>query len=242
MDITRKCRDCGYSYDPSKDENVKYCPNCGHESWDGSVHASGATYTELDVSALSQQRQIEGERIKKTDLNTNANLSTDRCGPSKISIDRKERVPGFEQEGEVAETLLNSYNKLRNTGYQIKDKIEEDSDYADRIFVSVKDIPACIYIQIRHLDPKMAADVARKGAYQSAHTTEDFILSIKGAIADKARVDPDIKRKTLLQLILITPLDAKISRDIENSKFDFKDFKEIWISPFHQDSFPLNHL
>jgi hypothetical protein len=243
--ITRTCRNCGYSYQPCKNDNVKSCPQCGGECWDGSLQVSGGAYTELEVTALNNQGQIEGKRIKKTDLNTSANLSADLGNPSKISIVRKkrlDRVGKFEEEGAAAEALVDSFNKKHGTHYEVEKKCKEDSDYIDRAFVSKNDKRDRIYVQIRHLDTQIVAEVQKGLTFDGERTAADIILSIRDAIDAKADVDREIKPKTILQLMLLAPLGMGIRQAIEESRFDFKGFKEVWISPFHEESFPLNSL
>jgi hypothetical protein len=65
------------------------------------------------------------------------------------------------------------------------------------------------------------------------------VAFIHDAIKAKARVDSKIKAKAILQLILPTPLGVGLRDAIQNSAVDFHGFKEIWVSPFREDSFPL---
>lgn len=197
-------------------------------------------YDEFSATATNEEGDIVAERIKKTDLNTSSNLTADLGKPSKISVERKERIRGFEEEDAAAQALRTSYNKLRKTNYQIEEKTEEDSDYADRVFTSQTDDPDRINIQIRHLDTKIIETIGKQGTVDAHRTAQEVITSIRDAIDVKANVDPRLKPKTILQLMLPAPLGKAIRQTIDATTLDCRGFKEIWISPFHEESFPLN--
>lgn len=78
------------------------------------------------------------------------------------------------------------------------------------------------------------------GTLDGVRTAEDIVASTCNAIDDKANVDPRIKEKTILQLIAPAPLGMEIRQTVEKNLFDFKGFKEVWVSPFHEEPFPLN--
>ena len=236
-----KCVNCGYSVE-RRDNDVTACPKCGGERWKIAMHLQDTLtmYDESGATTTNAEGDIVAERIQKTDLNTSANLTADRGKPSKISVERKRRVPGFEEEGAAAEVLVNSYNKLRKTSYHVDQKTAEDSDYPDRILRSENDKPAYINIQIRHLDTKIIAGIGKQGVVDADRTATDFVTLISGAIDDKANIDPQLKAKTILQLMLPAPLGEAIKQTIDENEFGCKGFKEIWISPFHEESFPLN--
>lgn len=236
-----ECVNCGHSVQRCRTDDVKPCPKCGGERWSVTRNAEDklTVYDELGAAVTNKQGELVAERIQKTDLNTSANLSADAGKPSKISVERKDRVGGFEEEGAAAEALANSYNKERKTSYRIEQKTKEDGDYADRVFTSSDDDPERLNVQIRHLDTEIIAGVGKQGAFDGDRTAADVAASIRGAIDDKANVDPKVKAETILQLMVPAPLGKGIRRAIEDSVFDRKGFKEIWISPFHEESFPL---
>lgn len=236
-----KCAKCGYTVQ-HRDNDVTPCPECGGENWDITMNIQDTLTVadELDVTATNDQSDILAERIKKTDLNTSANFTSDLGKPSKISVQRKTRIDGFEEEGTAADAMVNCYNKLRKTSYQVAEKPGEDSDYADRVLISESDKPVRINVQIRHLDPAIIADLGRQGAVDADRTAPDMVTLIICAIEDKANIDPRLKEETILQLILPTPLGKAIRQTIDENKFDRRGFKEIWISPFREESFPLN--
>lgn len=236
-----KCTNCGYSVE-HRDNNVTPCPRCGSKRWEITKHFQDTLtpYDELSATATNDQGDIKAERIQKTDLNTSANLLADLGKPSKISVKRKKRVSGFDEEGIAAEALVNYYNKLRKTSYQVDEKTEEDSDYADRVFTSENDKPAHINVQIRQLDTKIIADIGKRGSVGVNRTAADIVNLISGAIYDKANIDPKLKADTILLLTLPAPLGMMIKRTIDENDFNSMGFKEIWILPFHEDAFPIN--
>jgi hypothetical protein len=198
------------------------------------------TYEELGFDVRNKRGQLVAEGIQKTDLNTSANLIADVGKPSRISVVRKKRVTTFEEEGAAAEALVDALNKKRGTNYHVEEKTKEDNDYPDRVFISENDNPTRICVQMRHLDTEIIAGVGKNGAFVADRTAPDIIASIRDAIDDKATVDSKMKAETVLQLIVPAPLGAGIRQAIEKNLFDLKEFKEIWISPFHEESFPLN--
>ncbi len=238
---TNVCADCGYCVERSSSDNVKRCPKCGSEKWliNIVVQDSARCYEEFGLTATNKQGQIVGERIQKTDLNTRADFSADLGKPSKIRVNRENRVVTFEEEGAAAVALIGCYNRIRCTNYKVEEKTQEDNDYADRVFISEKDQPIRMNVQIRHLDGEIIGTLGKYGMFDGDRITADVIASIQAAIDDKAIVDPELKAKTILQLILPSPLGTMMRQMIENNLLDFKGFKEIWISPFHEESFPL---
>jgi hypothetical protein len=236
---TFTCAICGNTVQPS--DAVTPCPRCGGERWSISkkLGDSFTLYDELEGRNTNKDGDIVAERVQKTDLNTSVDLTADIGKPSKVSVERKNRILGFEEEGAAAETLVNCYNKVRGTSYVVEEKPEEDSDYADRVFSSGSDNPNRVNIQIRHLDTEIIVGISKQGTFGGDRTPVDVIASIRAAIDDKAKVDPVVKRQTILLLQVPAALGVGIRRAIENCRFDHKGFKEIWISPFHEESFPL---
>ncbi len=234
-----KCARCGYSVIP-REKVVTSCTQCGGGHLDLAVRENWLSLDELALTATNAQGEFVHERIQKTDLNTSANLAADLGKPSKISVERKNRITGFEEEGAAAEALVNSFNKLRRTSYYVQEKPEEDSDYADRVFTSKDDATGRINIQIRHLDSEIIAGIGPPGRVEVDRTVLDVITSISGAICHKANIDPKLKADTILLLMLLAPLGEAIRQAICENVFDCKGFKEIWILPFHEEAFPLN--
>ena len=234
------CSNCNYSVE-RRENDVILCPQCGSKRWVITMHVKDKVifYDELGATLTNDEGDIVAERIQKTDLNTSANLTADMGKPSKIAVERKERVTGFEEEGAAAEALLTSYNKLRNTSYKVEIKAEEDCDYADRIFTSPTDDPVRINIQISHLDPEIIADIGKHSAADALRTAEDVITSIRDAIDKKAKIDQALKANTILLLRFPAPLGEAARQSILATTYDCKGFKEIWISPFHEESFAL---
>jgi hypothetical protein len=236
-----ECENCGHTVQHNGPNAIAPCPQCDGERWKITMKFEDKIilYDELVATMTNKEGNIVAERIQKTDLNTSANLTTDAGQPSKVAVDRKGRVDGFEEEGVAAEALAKCYNKARGTNYIVQKKAEEDSDYADRVFLSESDNPRRINIQIRHLDAEIIAKIGRVGEFDGDRTPVDVIASIRHAIEDKANVDPAVKAQTILQLIVLAALGAGIRLAINSDTFDHKGFKEIWITPFHEDSFPL---
>ena len=194
---------------------------------------------ELSGTVTNQQGDIVAERIHRTDGNYNANMSLDNGKPARISCECEQSLAGFEEESKFAEAMLESYNKLRKSNYSIEEKKKEDNDYADRVFVSERDQPARMNIQIRHLDAEIIAGIGEHSEIDVERTKEDIVKSIYHAIAAKECVDPQLKAKTILQLIIPVPLGELNRQAIAETALDNKGFKEIWISPFREESFPL---
>lgn len=236
-----KCENCGHTVQHTGPNAVAPCPQCDGERWKITIKVEDTipVYDEFDATATNKEGDIVAERIQKTDLNTSANLTTDAGQPSKVAVERKSRVDGFEEEGVAAEALAKCYNKARGTDYIVEKKAGEDSDYADRFFLSESDNPSRINIQIRHLDSEIIARIGRDGEFDGDRTPADVIASIRHAIEDKANVDPAVKAQTILQLMVPAALGACIRQAVHSDTFDHKGFKEIWISTFHEDSFPL---
>ncbi len=194
---------------------------------------------ETDGKLANEKGDIFSERIKKTDRNTTSEMSSDLTEPAEIKVSRENRVDGFEEEGVVAVGFIKSYNSAHGSNYKIGEKTSEDNDYADRVMISENDSPENLNIQIRHLDDVIIEHLGKNNQFEGQRNSGDVIKAIRDAIESKAKIDPVLKTKTILQLILPTPLGEMIRQDIENDTFDSKGFREVWVSPFHEDSFQI---
>jgi hypothetical protein len=217
---------------------------CGGARWSTSVNVVDnlALYDELGLAVTNTDGELVAERIQKTDLNTNASLAADLGSPSKISVERTTPVDGFDEEGVVAEALVKSYNKLRRTNYRVVPKTEEDSDYADRVFTSESDEPPQLNVQISHFESDIVANVGRSGTFDGERSNEDILQSIAAAIQAKANVDPKVKELTILQLIVPAPIGEGLKQSIQSHSFNTQGFLGVWVSPFHEESFPLTSV
>ncbi len=231
-----QCANCGHIVEQSDGP----CPKCNSECWETRIDFEDTvfSYDETDTTITNEDGDIISERVQKTDLNTSANTSSNVGQPAKISAERKTRLDGFEEEGILAGELVKFYNNAHGTDYIVEEKAEEDNDYADRILVSETNKPR-INIQIRHLDTEAVARLGRDGEFNGERRSNDLIAYINEAIIAKANIDPSIKSQTILQLILPVPVGKIIRQGITDIPFNHMGFEEIWISPFHEESFQL---
>jgi hypothetical protein len=197
---------------------------------------------EFDMTATDKDGKIAAERIAKGDKNTNVNLATDVGHPSQITVERKQRVSGFAEEGQTVLDLAQAYNDLCGTRYCVEPKVKEDSGYADRVLVSVDDHPGRVNVQVRNLDAEIIGGIGRQGHFHGHRTANDLITMVREAIDDKAMVDAAIKTQTILLLIIPAALGQVLCQDIQKTPFDFKGFMDIWIAPFHEKPCALTRL
>lgn len=123
--------------------------------------------------------------------------------------------------------------------YTVRPKSEEDNDYVDRYLDSKIDEPRELSVQIRHLDADVIAWLGKKDEFDVKRTAGDLIASINKAIAAKSAVDPNIKPKTILLLQLPVMLGKLVRQVIQQSAFDFKGFRGVWIAPFREECFEV---
>jgi len=135
--------------------------------------------------------------------------------------------------------LRKAYNAQKGTSYTIRPKPEEDNDCVDRYLDSKIDEPRELSVQIRHLDTDVIARLGKKDEFDVKRTASDLIASINKAITVKAAVDPNLKPKTILLLQLPVMLGKLVLREIQQSAFDFKDFRGVWIAPFRDECFEV---
>lgn len=101
------------------------------------------------------------------------------------------------------------------------------------------DEPRELSVQIRHLDADVIAWLGKKDEFDVKRTAGDLIASINKAIAAKSAVDPNIKPKTILLLQLPVMLGKLVRQVIQQSAFDFKGFRGVWIAPFREECFEV---
>lgn len=235
------CENCGFSLQ-HRDGHVTPCPKCGGERWGIRKHVEHplAVCQELGAVSSNAEGEILAERIQKTDFNTSASVTADLGKPSRISVERRRPILGFEEEGAAVEALADPYNRLRKTDYLVEEKTEENFEYADRVLTSHNYKPARINVQIRNLDDEIIAGINKLGAVDVDRTASGIVALMSGAIEDKANIDPQLKAETILLLMLPAPLGEAIRQSIDRHEFGCKGFREIWISSFHEEPFPLN--
>ena len=227
---TTKCGKCDYVYAEDIHQNSPLvCPKCGSKDIT-MIHKDVYRISdEVYGTSKDSEGNISGERINITDLNTNAVIATDCGQPTRLNINRERRVDGFVEEGNYTKSFVNAYNKFNNTKYKIRDKEFEDSDYADRIIFSGNEN---INVQIRHFDDEIVSEIGRKKQFTGQRLLQNFANSIKNAIEKKSLIDPELKKNTILLLIIPSPLGELRRQDILTEEFDFRGFKDVWIAPF----------
>jgi hypothetical protein len=216
--------------------------NCGAKEFNAviEIEEQGPEIREeLEAEAINRQGELVAERLQRGDGNMEASLATDRGHPTILSASREERIDGFEEEGRAAEALAKAYNTRYGTQYSVQPKKEDDYDYADRILESQADEPKEINVQIRHLDTDVIARLGKKDEFDVKRSAGDLIASLNKAITAKAAVDPKIKPKTILLLQLPAILGKLVRQEIQQSTFDLKGFKGLWIAPFREECFEV---
>ena len=236
------CSICGHNVWRRDTANLKDCPKCGKANWLGKICVpdTATVIDEQNLQGTKTNNKLVLERVQKTDLNSSASVAVDAGKPSKITVKRKKRVEGFDEEAPAAEALANSYNKLRGTNYRVVPKLKEDNGSVDRELTSESSDPRKLNIQIRNLDSEIIASVGKQGDFDGERTAADIVRSICTAIKAKSNVDSKLKSETILQLIIPAPLGEGFRRTIETHAFEFRGYREVWISPFHEENFPLN--
>lgn len=188
---------------------------------------------------VNNQGELVAERLQRGDGNMEASLATDRGQPTNLSASRKERVDGFEEEVQAAESLATAYNAHNGTSYTVRPKPEEDNDYVDRYLDSKIDEPRELGVQIRHLDTDVIARLGKQDEFDVKRTAGDLITSINKAITAKAAVDPKLKPKTILLLQLPVMLGKIAREEIQRLSFDLNGFRGVWIAPFRDECFEV---
>jgi hypothetical protein len=240
--LTFKCQNCGCTVGRSSTDPQEDCPQCGKRCCTINIEFEEQLqlFDEFAITATNQKGGIVAERSEKADGVTSARLSADDGTPSKISVQRSQRVRGFADEGSAVESLVKAFNVLKGTQYAVEEKTKEDSDFADRILVSEHDKPATINVQVRNLDTEIIAGLGKHGAFDGDRTTDDLITHIDDAIADKANIDRALKERTILLLAIPAAIGQKAKQELQEHGFEIKGFWEVWVSPFHEDCFRLN--
>lgn len=238
-----KCLECGHEDFRTLQGETALCVKCGEKRFRAVIELVEQSVTfrdELDATVINQQGDLVAERLQRGDGNTEASLATDRGQPTILSGSRKERVDGFQEEGQAAEALAKAYNERHGTQYSVKPKKQDDYDYADRLLESKADEPRELNIQVRHLDTDVIARLGKSDEFGVKRTAGDLIALINQAIVAKAAVDPKIKPKTILLLQLPAMLGSLIRQEIQQETFDFKGFRSIWIAPFRDECFEVH--
>ena len=194
---------------------------------------------EFEATAVHANGEVFAQRLEKTDGVTTASLNADADSPSTLAVERTRRIKNFEDEGRVVASLAQAFNALYGTSYTVEEKPLEDSDYEDRVLLSGLDKPSSIIVQVRNLDEEMIAGLGKKRMFRGARTGDDLVAHIDAAIADKASVDAGLKSRTILLLWLPAPIGQLAKQAVQQHAFDRRGFREIWISPFHEDCFRL---
>jgi hypothetical protein len=136
---------------------------------------------------------------------------------------------------------VSAFNERRGARYALVEKKVEDRDkFPDRELVSKRDDPNRLSVEITHFDASMAAVLGKCDPFDATRTSGELDVSIRGAIERKACIiDPREKQKTILLLIVPSPLGRALRSDLQGRKFDVKGFREVWISLFHEMPFWL---
>jgi hypothetical protein len=236
------CENCGNTLRRLGTDPPAVCPRCGHNRWNVQIEFTEEVpppLEEFEGTATNSRGAVVAERIEKTDGITNASLAADAGKAARLDVERKERVKGFVDEGHAVDSLVKGFNKANGTHYGVEEKTKEDSDYADRVFASSTDEPARINVQVRNLDAGIIGALGRQGKFGGNRTPSELTALVCEAIAEKAKVDPAIKPKTILLLTVPAALGQLLRQDLAQQRFDFMGFKAIWLSTFHEDAFAL---
>jgi DNA-directed RNA polymerase subunit RPC12/RpoP len=238
-----KCVNCSFPFQRSRNQD-SICPNCGQEHHVKHMEIENTLLLNQELSATTTDNNgaQKSERIQKADPNYNSSISSDKDKESQIIVERKTPIDGFRDEGLAAESLVNSYNLFHNTRYRVEPKPKEDYEIADRLFISEFDSPNKLPIQIRHLDDNIISNVGKNSVFNGGRTAEDVTYAINHAISKKMQIDQNTKAKSILLLILPSPLGLQIKSAIEYKEFAGGGYREVWVSPFREDCFPLNTL
>jgi hypothetical protein len=237
------CKICGHKDFRSLQGETEPCANCGEKQFHAVIEFVDDRLElrdEVEAEVVNRQGELVAERLQRGDGNMEASLATDRGQPTILSASRKERVDGFEEEGQTAESLAKAYNAQKGTSYTVRPKSEEDNDYVDRYLDSKIDEPQELGVQITHLDTDVIARLGKKGEFDVKRTAADLIDSINKAITAKAAVDPNLKPKTILLLQLPVMLGKLVRQVIQLSAFDLKGFSGVWIAPFRDECFEVS--
>lgn len=236
------CMECGKPDCRDMRGGALPCLHCGKKSY-RVVIAFADNFLdirdELDAEATDLDGELAAERLSRGDGNLEASLASDRGKPAVLSVTRKERVDGFQDEGTAAQALARAYNARNGTQYTVMGKETDDYDYADRVLESKNGKPELMLVQIRHLDTDVIARLGKKGEFDVNRTASDLIESINIAIGAKSKVDPRIKPKTLLLLQIPVMLGKLVRRELQRWTFDLKGFRGVWIAPFRDDCFEV---
>lgn len=236
------CVHCAYVVHRPGTAPPTVCPNCGKRGWSLTLEVTDHVLMpleELDATAVNKNNEIVAERIEKQDRMTTASLASDAGLPSRINVERTQKVKGFDEEGTAAHAVAKAFNRSKGTDYVVEKKTEEDSEYADRVLVSKTAKPPRIEIQVRNLDAELIASLGKTNKFSGERSLEDWISCINTAITHKAQIDPALKAKVALVLTVPSALGKKIATELQSSKIDVKGFREVWLAPFHEDCFQV---
>lgn len=199
----------------------------------------GVTDGTFDVMASDLNGRTVAERAHRESGSTSSSIATDLGEPSIIHSKRTKREPGFSEEGVAATALAKAFNSKHGTQYRVEDKLEEDSDYQDRVLVSPVDKPTQIFVQVRHFDDELIASLGRIGEFQGIRNSADFAERIDRSIEKKSMVDPALKSRTTLLLQSPAPIGKMVRREIQRMTFDLRGFRGVWISALGEECFEL---
>jgi Protein of unknown function (DUF2934) len=241
MIYTYECPSCHFSEGRTIGEKSNACPQCTKPKEPLKIRIEDKIKIgeEFDLIGRDPKDLVTGERIRRSDGNTSASAAMDAGGPLRVSTERETKVSGFEEEGIVADVFAKSFNNRNGTDYTIESKATEDSDYADRVLISASATLQRIQIQIRHLDDEARADLGKNEAFSGRRTGEDLRTKISNAIQKKSLIDAKTKANAILLLQVLYPLTRLARDELQMTYFDLKGFRDVWIAPFREDSFPI---
>jgi hypothetical protein len=236
--MTTTCKSCGSVIATTQTTPSNGCARCGQRGRNIAVAFSDTNSgrDELELIALNKKGDISAERISKQDSNTSASAAADAGQPMKINVMRQARVHGFDEESIAVKSLIAPFNARNASRYTVREKKEEDSDYADRELISDHDQPS-INVQVRHLDEMMIAGLGKTTRFDGLRSPAEFVDSIEKAIKVKASIDPVLRKQTVLLLIVPAALGQMMKRDLQLIRFDSRGFREVWIASFREPAF-----
>lgn len=233
-----RCVKCGQVCGTVMDGITQQCPQGGsHERClIVSLGERVAFYETLRGTGVDNEGNVVAERVDAETPAESVSFAVDAGKPAQIGLRRPKRIPGFAEEEVGAAALAQSMSRLRGVAFQVEQKRQEDSDYADRVLVS-SDGTTRLIVQIRHLDSQMIESLGKTAAFAGWRTAVDLADSVRTAIDEKAMVDAALKQKTVLLLILPTVIGQLMRQQLQQATFRSKGFREVWIAPREEEAF-----
>ena len=240
--ITHSCSDCGHNYTnpPGRGDT---CPKCGSRMKHTLFEITSQVPRPIDEmtgAAKDTSGKVVAERLVLDDGKTQSSTAVDHGEPIKVTANRKERVSGFDDETETVRGFIQRYNVMYGSDYAVAPKIAEDGEYVDRWLVSESDPENRLPVQVRNLDTKLIAELGRVGRFSGERFLSEIRDMAQDAIDEKSRVDSGIRARTILLLTLPVGIGSILRSQLAAESFNGRGFLDVWICPFHDESFALN--